>query len=498
MLGEGQIVSRKRKAIVGLAGLALAGGACLGGVAAAPVAGAASQACGSSCVSMYNQKFGSADVSAVSGGSAATGQAVILAGAGPTITEDWAESVQGKVSDFAAAGLINAALAVPYANDQVVEITYAPGGVYSGFCLAVASVPSQNKRVTLQPCGVSANSLWILDTAAASGGYVPLISGSGTKYPAPYVLTAVQAGGDFTTQALQFNSAGVVAKDQMWQLIFGVLTATVAIPAHPAGTNPGVAPNWAGYQATATDARYASAQLVQPTISCAANNSSSDVAIWVGIGSKQILAGLLGGGKTLAQVGTWAFCYKGKAGYFMFWETVGRSASEGGSQLEPVWAGPSPLAVPSACSNPPPTSSENEFLAYLVDNNCTESLAPGDRLNLVTEVSAGQWADLFVYNSRTKFQLNTTQTFTGVEANAANWIAESPSVNGSYSPLANFGTVTFSNCEVVSGNTFLPINGLSNANIFMYGILPFIFPIRATATALTPGGTQFSVTWDHS
>jgi hypothetical protein len=138
------------------------------------------------------------------------------------------------------------------------------------------------------------------------------------------------------------------------------------------------------------------------------------------------------------------------------------------------------------------------FLAYLVDNSCTESLAPGDRLNLVTEVSAGQWADLFVYNSRTKFQLNTKQTFTGVEANAANWIAESPSVSGQNASLANFGTVTFSNCEVVSGYTFLPINGLSNVKLYMLGNLPFIFPIRATPTALTNEGTQFSVTWNHS
>ena len=68
-----------RRAVAGLAGLALAGGACLGGIAAAPVAGAASAACGRSCSSLYNQKFGTADVSAVSGGTAAPGQAVILA-----------------------------------------------------------------------------------------------------------------------------------------------------------------------------------------------------------------------------------------------------------------------------------------------------------------------------------------------------------------------------------------------------------------------------------
>ena len=216
------MAARKRKAVVGLAGLALAGGACLGGIVAAPVAGAASQACGSSCVSLYNQKFGSADVSAVSGGTAAAGQAVILAAATSSTAEDWTSAPQGAVSDFYAAGLMNATLDKYYGSDQVYEFQYAPAGIDSGECLGIASGPKQGTMVTLQPC-TAMNSTWIYDTAAASGGYVPYISGLDTKYPAPYVLTAAQAGGDFSTQSLQVNSQGVVAKDQMWQLFSGVL-----------------------------------------------------------------------------------------------------------------------------------------------------------------------------------------------------------------------------------------------------------------------------------
>jgi hypothetical protein len=216
-------VSRKRKAVVGLAGLMLAGGAYVGGVAAAPVAGAASPACGSACVSMYNQKFGSADVSAVSGGTAATGQAVTLAAAAPSTAEDWGSAFQGVVSDFYAAGLMNATLDKYYGPDPVFEFEYLPGGIASGECLGTASGARQGTRVTLQPCGKTAGTAWIFDTAAASGSYVPYISGSGSKYPGPYVLTAAQAGGGFTTQALRVDSKGVVAKDQMWQLISGVL-----------------------------------------------------------------------------------------------------------------------------------------------------------------------------------------------------------------------------------------------------------------------------------
>ena len=76
-------MSGMRKAVAGLAGLVLAGGACLGGIAAAPVAGAASTACGHLCSSLYNEKFGTADVSAVSKGTAAPNQAIVLAAAAP-------------------------------------------------------------------------------------------------------------------------------------------------------------------------------------------------------------------------------------------------------------------------------------------------------------------------------------------------------------------------------------------------------------------------------
>jgi hypothetical protein len=64
--------------------------------------------------------------------------------------------------------------------------------------------------------------LWINDAADASGGFAPLVSGNDIKFPAPFVLTAVKVGGNFTTNALAI-SKGVVAKDQMWQLISGVL-----------------------------------------------------------------------------------------------------------------------------------------------------------------------------------------------------------------------------------------------------------------------------------
>lgn len=145
-----------------------------------------------------------------------------MAAAAPSTTEDWRATFQGTVSDFFAAGLINATLNAHYGSDSVYEFQYAPGGVNTGLCLGIASGPSKGTQVALQPCGVSANTIWINDAADASGGYAPYISGSDTQYPAPFTLTAPKVGGDFTTEALR-TKKGVIASDQMWQLITGVL-----------------------------------------------------------------------------------------------------------------------------------------------------------------------------------------------------------------------------------------------------------------------------------
>lgn len=155
-----------------LAGLTFAGVVCATGIVAAPAADAASQQCGPNCVSLYNQGFGNGYVSAVSGGTAAAGQAVILSAAAPSTSEDFTVSFEGLVSDFFAAGLMNATLEEHYGggsvgapDDEVFQYQYSPGGVASGLCLGVADGPRQSTKVALQPCGVTVGATWILDQA---------------------------------------------------------------------------------------------------------------------------------------------------------------------------------------------------------------------------------------------------------------------------------------------------------------------------------------------
>jgi hypothetical protein len=66
--------------------------------------------------------------------------------------------------------------------------------VDSGLCLGVAATAFNDEGVTLQPCGVSSKTVWILDfldsfSTFTHGGYVPLINGSDTNFSHPFVLT---------------------------------------------------------------------------------------------------------------------------------------------------------------------------------------------------------------------------------------------------------------------------------------------------------------------
>ncbi len=85
--------------------------------------------------------------------------------------EDWTVAFQGTVADFFAAGLVSAAVNLHYGggaagfpNDPAFENEYAPFGVDSGLCLGVAATAFNDEGVTLQPCGVSAKTVWILDS----------------------------------------------------------------------------------------------------------------------------------------------------------------------------------------------------------------------------------------------------------------------------------------------------------------------------------------------
>jgi hypothetical protein len=163
--------------------------------------------------------------------------------------EDFTVAFQGTVSDFYAAGLVGAAVNLHYGggatgfpDDPAFENEYAPFGVDSGLCLGVATTAVQGEGVTLQPCGVSSKTVWILDyldswSTFIHGGYVPLINGSDTNFSHPFVLT-YPANAHPTdmprpqltvTNLTGFSNGfggpelGTVNSNQLWGANFGVL-----------------------------------------------------------------------------------------------------------------------------------------------------------------------------------------------------------------------------------------------------------------------------------
>ena len=179
---------------------------------------------------------------------ATVGQPIILFRTSNTDpAEDIVPSIQGTTSDFFAAGLVSAAVNLHYGggaagfpDDPAIELEYSPFGVDSGLCVGVARTAFQNEKVTLQPCGVSARTVWILDTndspATITHGYVPVINGSDTNFSHPFVLTYPKNGYPtdtprpqlFTNNLTGFSHGigtpvGSVDDTQLWGANFGVL-----------------------------------------------------------------------------------------------------------------------------------------------------------------------------------------------------------------------------------------------------------------------------------
>ena len=192
-------MSIKSKVFAASAALALVSGA---GAIAATSASAATPSCGATCIEIYNHDFGTrahpAFVQDTFKQGEKVGQPQILfrvANSDPA--EDYTFSYQGTVADFYAAGLVSAAVNLHYGggaagfpNDDAFELQYSPYGVDSGLCSGVAATAVTGEAVTLQPCGVSSKTVWILDGEDfAYNGTVPFINGSDTNFSQPYVLT---------------------------------------------------------------------------------------------------------------------------------------------------------------------------------------------------------------------------------------------------------------------------------------------------------------------
>jgi len=203
------------------ASVALAATAAL--TAGAGVTWAATPSCGSHCLDVFSKQFGTFHhpgfvLDTFRGGVRVGQPQILFQGSNSDAAEDYTVGGPvGRTSDFYAAGFLSSAVELHYGggktlqnpagntaypDDPAFELEYSPNGVDSGLCVGVARTAFQGEKVSLQPCGTSAKTVWILDIplprAQQSDGCslnplyfleAPLINGSDTNFSHPFVLT---------------------------------------------------------------------------------------------------------------------------------------------------------------------------------------------------------------------------------------------------------------------------------------------------------------------
>jgi len=249
-----------------------------------------------------------------------------------------------------------------------------------------------------------------------------------------------------------------------------VAIAVVAgVVAASAAADNAVTSNWAGYAVTPTDTnavyRAVSGSWVQPKVSCTAGSQSFS-AFWIGLG------GFSEESQALEQIGPSADCTaSGKAVHSMWYELVP--------------AAPVPIKL---------------------------KVSPGNQI-AATVVVDGTNVTVRIRNLTRKTVFTKRLTMASPDVTSAEWVAEAPSGcdqggNCAVLPLANFGTVTFSQAGTATADGFggtivNPAWTTTGLQLASDGSA-FGRMIRGTVTGSaipgdpTPDGTGFSVTWQSA
>jgi hypothetical protein len=240
------------KSIIAAAGAAVL----LSGItyAAMGTANAATPSCGNTCIDVFSHQFGTfADPSFVMDsykqGDTAGTPVILFRTSNADPAEDFTVDDEGLLSEFYAASLVSAEVAIHWGctdavfgnctgtdgvgvDDYAYEFMYSPYGVQTGLCTGVASTATAGEHVTLQPCGVSGKTVWISDSSTdkLTAFAEPLINGSDTNFSDPYGLTYPASSYPtdeprpslYVTNVLGF-STGAVSSNQLWSADAGVL-----------------------------------------------------------------------------------------------------------------------------------------------------------------------------------------------------------------------------------------------------------------------------------
>ena len=199
--------------------------------------------------------------------------------------------------------------------------------------------------------------------------------------------------------------------------------------------------NWAGYDDVGGTYTSVSASWIQPAVTCSGGKSSYS-SFWVGLDGD--------GSNSVEQTGTEADCSHGRAFYSSWYEF---------------------------------------YPAYPV--NYSNAVSPGDSFSASVTYTGGTGYRLILTDNTKGWSHTTTGSAPGALNASAEVIAEAPSSNRGVLPLANFGSMTFSNAKANGSNL---------------GSVPTTQPLTMVTTSGTVkcsvsglgGGTTFTATWHHA
>ena len=198
--------------------------------------------------------------------------------------------------------------------------------------------------------------------------------------------------------------------------------------------------NWSGYAATGGSGAYTSVSgsWTEPTVTCSQTAYSS---FWVGLDGYN--------SNTVEQTGTDSDCSGSTPTYYAWYEMYPKF---------PV--------------------------------NLNKTVKPGDSMSASVTAGSNHSFTLVISDSTQHWTFQVTKKSSTAKRSSAEVIAEAPSSSGGVLPLADFGTVNFSNSKA-NGHA---IGGFNPVEIVM---VTSTGTVKAQPSALS-SGTAFSVTWKHS
>ena len=239
-------------------------------------------------------------------------------------------------------------------------------------------------------------------------------------------------------------------KMRVWCVLVFVVCAAALVPAASAmrmiepprigGVSNSTSSNWAGYAATGRTYHSVSASWTQPTVTCAAGETSYS-SFWIGLDGDI--------SRTVEQIGTGADCINGTPTYYAWYE------------MYPKLSGQLPITIGAG-------------------DSISASVVAGTNGAFTLTLSVNSGAPQTITGSNRHAALSSAEVIT-----------EAPSRNhgpfGTLS-LANFGSVSFSNASVDGA----PLSASSPDEITMQQGPT----VKAQPSALSDG--SFSVTWEHA